>query len=130
LKKFQEGGTPLKLEPPVLEYLKTLSWPGNIRELANVIQHMMTFCTGNKISMKDLPPSLLPLEKEEKEVTKGEIDLPNLVSELEKKWIINKLEESDWNKEKARKLLGITRRMLIDRIKKYDISMPPETKKS
>ncbi len=126
LKKFQEGRTPLKIEPPVLEYLKTLSWPGNIRELANVIQHMITFCTGNKISMNDLPPSLFPLEKEEKEVTKGEIDLPNLVSDLEKKWIVKKLEESDWNKEKARKLLGITRRMLIDRIKKYDISLPHE----
>ena len=130
LKKFQEERTSLKIEPPVLDYLKTLSWPGNIRELANVIQHMITFCTGNKISMNDLPPSLFPLEKEEKEVTKGEIDLPDLVSDLEKKWILRKLEESDWNKERTRKLLGITRRMLIDRLKKYDISFPHELHKS
>ncbi len=129
LKKFQEGPTPFKVEPSVLEYLKTLSWPGNIRELANVIQHMMTFCSGYKISMKDLPPSLCPLEKEDKETKKGGIDLSNLVSDLEKKWIINKLEESGWNKEKARKLLGITRRMLIDRIKKYEISLPSENMK-
>ena len=87
---------------------------------------MITFCIGNKISLNDLPPSLFPMEKEVKEVTKGEIDLPKLVSDLEKKWIVKKLEESDWNKEKSRKLLGITRRMLIDRIKKYDISLPPE----
>ena len=126
LKKFQEGKTPFKIEPQVLEYLKTLSWPGNIRELANVIQHMMTFCNGYKITLNDLPPSLFPLEKEEKEVTKGKIDLPKLISDLEKKWIIKKMEECDWNKEKSRKLLGITRRMLIDRIKKYDISTPSE----
>ena len=69
-------------------------------------------------------------KKRIKEVKKGEIDLPNLVSDLEKKWIVKKLEESDWNKEKARKLLGITRRMLIDRIKKYDISLPLENLKS
>jgi two-component system, NtrC family, response regulator len=130
LKKFQEGGVPSKIEPRVLEYLKTLSWPGNIRELANVIQHMITFCIGNKITMKDLPPSLLPMEKEDKEIEKGEIDLPNLVSDLEKKWIVKKLEESGWNKEKTRKLLGMTRRMLIDRIKKYDISLPPENLKN
>ncbi len=60
LKKFQEGGPPFQIEQPVLEYLKTLSWPGNIRELTNVIQHMMTFCSGNKISINDLPPSLSP----------------------------------------------------------------------
>lgn len=126
LKKFQEEGTSFKIDPPVLEYLKTLSWPGNIRELANVIQHMMTFCTGKKLSLNDLPPSLFPRGKEEKEIIKGEINLPHLVSDLEKKWIIKKLEESDWNKEKSRKLLGITRRMLIDRIKKYNISMPSE----
>jgi two-component system, NtrC family, response regulator len=130
LKKFQEGGPPFKIEPPVIEYMKTISWPGNIRELANVIQHMMTFCSGNKISMKDLPPSLLSLENEAKEITKGEINLPKLVSALEKKWIVKKLEECGWNKEKSRKQLGITRRMLIDRIKKYDISMPSENFKN
>lgn len=128
LKKFQEGKTLFKIEPKVLEYLKTLSWPGNIRELANVIQHMMTFCHNNEITMNDLPPSLFSLDKldkEEKETTKGRIDLIKMVSDLEKKWILEKLEETGWNKEKSRKLLGITRRMLIDRMKKYEISFPP-----
>ena len=128
LRKFQEGKTLIKIEPKVLEYLKTLSWPGNIRELANVIQHMMTFCNNNEITMNDLPPSLFSLdklEKEEKETTKGRIDLIKMVSDLEKEWILNKLEETGWNKEKTRKLLGITRRMLIDRMKKYEISLPP-----
>jgi two-component system, NtrC family, response regulator len=125
LKKFQEGETLFKIEPRVLEYLKTLSWPGNIRELANVIQHMMTFCNNNQITMNDIPPSLFSLDKEVKEMTKGEIDLIRMVSDLEKKWILKKLEETGWNKEKARKLLGITRRMLIDRMKKYEIFLPP-----
>jgi len=124
LKKFQEGETPIKIEPTVMDYLKTLSWPGNIRELANVIQHMMTFCNGNQITMNDLPPSVFPLEKEVEEITQGEIDLIKMVSDLEKKWILKKLEESGWNKEKSSKLLGITRRMLIDRMKKHEISMP------
>ena len=128
LKKFQEGKTLFKIEPKVLEYLKTLSWPGNIRELANVIQHMMTFCNNNAITMNDLPPSLFSLDKldkDERDNDKGKIDLVKMVSDLEKKWILNKLEEAGWNKEKSRKLLGITRRMLIDRMKKYEISCPP-----
>jgi DNA-binding NtrC family response regulator len=44
-----------------------------------------------------------------------------MVSELEKKWIINKLQETDWNQEKAAGLLGITRKMLTNRIMKYKI---------
>jgi DNA-binding NtrC family response regulator len=44
-----------------------------------------------------------------------------MVSDLEKKWIVSKLKEADWNQEKAAKLLGITRKMLINRINKYHI---------
>jgi DNA-binding NtrC family response regulator len=44
-----------------------------------------------------------------------------MVSDLEKKWIVSKLKEADWNQEKAAKLLGITRKMLINRISKYHI---------
>jgi two-component system, NtrC family, response regulator len=122
LKKFQERKTRIEVEPEVLRYLKTYSWPGNIRELSNVVQHMMTFCHEDRITMNDLPPSVFLHEDEGKEMTEGEIDLIRLVSDLEKKWILKKLEESDWNKEKTSQLLGITRRMLIDRLKKYDIS--------
>jgi two-component system NtrC family response regulator len=129
LKKFQERETTIRIEPTVLEYLKTLYWPGNIRELANVIQHMMTFCDDNRITMNDLPPSVFLLEKEDRGMTEGKIDLMEMVSDLEKKWILKKLEEGDWNKEKSSKLLGITRRMLIDRMRKYEISMPSNNRK-
>ncbi len=124
LKKFQEGETKIRIEPTVLDYLKTLNWPGNIRELANVVQHMITFCDDNRITMNDLPPSVFLPEKEDKGLTEGKIDLNKMVSDLEKKWILKKLEEGGWNKEKSSKLLGITRRMLIDRMRKYEISAP------
>ena len=44
LKKLQEGKVPLKIEPEVVEQLKTFSWSGNVRELANIIQQMVVFC--------------------------------------------------------------------------------------
>jgi DNA-binding NtrC family response regulator len=47
-----------------------------------------------------------------------------MVSDLEKKWIFTKLKETDWNQERAAKLLGITRKMLINRIDKYNIKPP------
>jgi len=50
--------------------------------------------------------------------------LPKMVSELEKKWIISKLKESDWNQEKAAKLLSITRKCL--RIESISIISNPK----
>jgi DNA-binding NtrC family response regulator len=130
LKKFQEREIRITVEPEVLRYLKNYAWPGNIRELSNVIQHMMTFSHGERVTIEDLPPSVFIQENEGKGITEGEIDLIKMVSDLEKKWILKKLEESDWNKEKTSQLLGITRRMLIDRLKKYDISGSSRNRKN
>jgi len=47
-----------------------------------------------------------------------------MISDLERRWILSKLKESDWNQEKAAKLLGVTRKMLTNRIKKYNIKTP------
>ncbi|MBM4332570.1 MAG: sigma-54-dependent Fis family transcriptional regulator [Deltaproteobacteria bacterium] len=121
LKKFQEGQDPIRIEPKALEQLKTYPWYGNIRELANVVQQMMIFCTANVINLNDLPPRLFLNESDVAEEAGQEIQLTNIVSELEKKWIFKKLTEVDWNQEKAAKLLGITRKMLTKRMKKYHL---------
>jgi two-component system NtrC family response regulator len=124
LKKFQEGKVPIKIEPEALEYLINYPWPGNVRELANIIQQMMIFCKENKITINDLPPSLFLKEESLQKEKRGTVRLIKMVSDIENKWIISKLKESDWNKEKAAKLLGITRKMLDNRIKKYNIKPP------
>ena len=119
LKRFQESEAPVRIEPLVLEQMKTYSWPGNVRELANVVQMMMVFCRDNRISLDDLPAHIGAQSEKLEETPKGEIELTKMVEELEKKWILAKLEECGWNQERAAKLLGITRKMLIGRIKKY-----------
>ena len=124
LKKFQEGLDPVHIEPKALEHLKLYPWYGNIRELANVIQQMMIFCTGNSITAQDLPPRLFLTEEKETGENEGEIRLMKQVEELEKKSILKKLKDTGWNQEKAAKLLGITRKMLMNRIKKYRLEKP------
>jgi len=121
LRKFQKGKTPIWIEPEVMEQLKTFSWSGNVRELANIIQQMVVFCRRNTISIYDLPPHLFLKEGKERREEGGKIQLMRMVSDLEKKWIVTKLKETDWNQEKAAKLLGITRKMLGNRINKYNI---------
>jgi len=121
LKKFQKGKVPIRIEPEVMEQLKIFPWSGNIRELGNVIQQMMLFCRRNTITGDDLPPHLFLKEGIDQKKQEGKVQLPKMISELEKKWIISKLKESDWNQEKAAKLLSITRKMLTNRINKYNI---------
>ncbi len=121
LKKFHKGKLPIRVEPEVMEQLKTFPWPGNVRELANIIQQMMVFCRKNTITIHDLPPHLFLKEGREQVKEGGKIQLMKMVSDLERKWIVSKLMEADWNQEKAAKLLGITRKMLGNRISKYHI---------
>jgi two-component system NtrC family response regulator len=121
LKKLHKGKAAVRIDPEVMEQLKAFSWSGNVRDLANVIQQMMVFCRRNVITIDDLPPHLFLREVMGQREGRGKVQLVQMVSELEKKWIINKLQETDWNQEKAAGLLGITRKMLTNRIIKYKI---------
>jgi two-component system NtrC family response regulator len=121
LKKFQKGKIPLKIESDVIEQLKTFSWSGNVRELANIIQQMAVFSGGNTITIEDLPPHLFLKNGVEQRKEGGKLQLTKMVSDLEKKWIVSKLNETGWNQEKTARLLGITRKMLTNRINKYHI---------
>jgi two-component system NtrC family response regulator len=124
LKQFKGEKGAVRIEPEVVEHLKTCPWSGNVRELANVIQQMMVLSRKDTITMNDLPPYLFLKEESVQGVKEGKIPLMKMVTDLEKRWILNKLKESDWNQEKASKLLGITRKMLTSRIKKYNIRAP------
>jgi two-component system NtrC family response regulator len=122
LKKFQEGEHGVYMDGEVLEHLKTYSWPGNVRELANVVQQMMVLGkAGDHITLQDLPAHLLLKEEGLSEEKGGNIQLTKLVSDIEKKWILMKLKETGWNRERAASLLGITRKMLTDRMIKHHV---------
>jgi len=121
LKKFKEGGHSSRIEPAALEYLKNYPWHGNVRELSSMVQQMLLFSDGPALTENDLPPQLRQHAQIVQAETKGKIQLPAMVSELEEKWILQKLIESNWNQEKAAKLLGMTRKMLTNRIKKYKL---------
>jgi two-component system NtrC family response regulator len=124
LKQFKGEKGAVRIEPEVVEHLKTCPWSGNVRELANVIQQMMVLSRKDTITMNDLPPYLFLKEESVQGAKEGKIPLMKMVTDLEKRWILNKLKESDWNQEKASKLLGITRKMLTSRVKKYNIRAP------
>jgi two-component system NtrC family response regulator len=124
LGQFQREKEPIRIDPEVVEHLKSRHWSGNIRELANVIQQMIVLCRKDTITMNDLPPLLLSAEEEPSGEKTGKVSLTRMISDLERKWILSKLKECDWNQEKTAQLLGITRKMLMSRMRKYNIKTP------
>jgi two-component system NtrC family response regulator len=121
LKKYEEKGEPITILPEVIEHLQGYTWPGNVRELENIVQQMMVFCKNQTITLADLPPHILIKDIKARDVGKENVALPRVIEEMEKDYIIEALKKTNWHRENAARLLGITRKMLGDRINKYDL---------
>ena len=105
------------------ELLTRYEWPGNVRELENVIERAVILCQATLVTVQHLPLSLqegrrgLP-------VTAGAFRLPPegiAFAELEKQLILQALEQANYNKSKASKLLGLSRTQLRTRMKNYGL---------
>jgi two-component system, NtrC family, response regulator HydG len=103
------------ISPEVLEKFMRHPWPGNIRELEHAIEHAFVLCRDQTITLNHLPPDLtgtLPPKP-----SKADVKPQN---ELEK--INAALEQVDWNKAKAARLLGVSRQTLYRKVEEYGIT--------
>ena len=103
-----------------LELLKKYSWPGNIRELENVIQLAVLMTNSDVILPEHLPEIFRPKE----EVEPPDISVGMTLEEMEIKLILKTLQHTNYNVTKSAKTLGISRRTLQNKFKKYRISRP------
>jgi DNA-binding NtrC family response regulator len=108
---------PEKLMPNFLHY----HWPGNIREVENVVERIVILSRGPEITLQDIPESL---RRERSVVDSLKLELPlNRISldAIEKELIMRALERFDWNQTRAADYLGLTRKTLIYRMEKHGI---------
>lgn len=116
LKKYSSGQNKL-ISADSMKILQNYSWPGNIRELENVIQRLVVLSQGKTIAPADLPPELV---RQRRNIRLNEHH-PETLEEAEKSVILEALDKSNGNRSQAARLLKIPRHVLLYRMQKYQI---------
>ncbi len=100
----------ISIDPAALKRLQEYDFPGNVRELENMIERAIVIGNGKQITLKDLP-----LEKNSIGNSYKSLD------ELEKKYILEVLNKHDWNISRSARALKVDRVTLYNKIKKYNL---------
>ncbi len=87
------------------------TWPGNVRELRHTLEHAMILCHQNTITMVHLPGSFGEL-----------LNIKSLPQPGGRQAVLRALEETAWNKARAARLLGISRRTIYRKIEQFSIA--------
>lgn len=128
LKKRVRGKEAIRIDPKALELLTKYDWPGNIRELENVIERAAILCHNNVIRVDDLalPIGMRPVVEQATGGTDGAPLLGSPVSmrDIEKVHIDGVLKAVGWNKNMAAKILGISLKTLYTKIQQYNLTKP------
>lgn len=122
LKRFAtESGKDIQgIQPKAKDILSKYDFPGNVRELENILERAMVISRGTMISHKDLPFSEeSPLSTHRDSTVEG--TLKESIEALERMKIQEAMEKSGFHQTKAASLLGISERMLRYKLKKYDL---------
>jgi len=122
LRKFAEvqGKAVDQIAPEVMEILLNYEFPGNIRELENIMERAVTLCNGAVIEMRHLPldfqqPQMFQMQRHQKREFHS-------LEENEKDYISWVVKQVNGNKTKAAEILGIDRVSLWRKLKRYDLN--------
>ena len=95
---------------------RTYSWPGNLREMKNMIKRAVLFSEGDTVTVQSVPDVVAN--------GTGRMESSNFSkSEYEKERILNALKQTNFNKTKAAKLLDMTRKTLYNKINQYQLEV-------
>lgn len=109
LNRYEQKGKGVKVSREVLRFFLDYPWPGNIRELENVMERCVVLAEGEEISLHDLPREMLAVHQEQKLLSFDQI-MP--LADMEIKYIKFVLAKCNGNKQKSASLLGINRKTI------------------
>jgi two-component system NtrC family response regulator len=123
IKKFQQSKKrEIELSPEVWKILYTHSWPGNIRELENIIESAMVMSSDETITLDDLPDYIVKKGEEKIDLDKivpRNLPLTEALQQIEGQLIQRALQSSNNVQSKAAEILGISRRVMHYKMRKY-----------
>ncbi|MFN4308161.1 sigma-54-dependent transcriptional regulator [Sulfurihydrogenibium azorense] len=105
------------IDEEALEILMEYDWPGNVRQLENIIERAVVLCQGEIITSQHLPQRI----KEKPLVSKINLEKSLNLYEIEKNIILKVLQEENFNQTKAAQRLGISRKQLRTKMKNFGL---------
>ncbi|WP_243372397.1 sigma-54 dependent transcriptional regulator [Geotalea sp. SG265] len=123
----KEGRDRKSIAPEAVELMKRYEWPGNVRELKNIVERLVIMSPVRTITADQVPPYIGAHEGQRDGGKQGSaLELSSLREareEFEKEFIVQKLEENDWNISKTAEAIELERSNLHRKIKSYGIDM-------
>jgi len=119
--KRKHGKTAMYLPPALMPYFVSYRWPGNIRELENLVERIVLLCHTDELTLSNLPEAL--------RAARNVIEVPRIPVEteglsldaVERELIVQALRKFNWNQTQAARHLDVSRKTLMYRIAKYGI---------
>jgi DNA-binding NtrC family response regulator len=102
-----------RVSAPALAVLQAYEFPGNVRELGNIVERLVIVATGKSIEEQDLPPGLIAAVNAQRR------EKPPSLAELEASYILEILAKTNGNKTECARILGISRKNLYEKIARY-----------
>ena len=116
------------IDPAALEILTAYHWPGNVRQLENTIERACVFSDSQTITPEGLPPSIASAsDRVQLTLGRNELSIKKTVRFIEEELIRRALRKTGGNRTAAAKILEISHRALLYKIKSYEIDIPPRT---
>jgi DNA-binding NtrC family response regulator len=118
--------------PEALECLYNYNWPGNIRELENLVERLAILKGSGHVDVADLPEHYQNTQRvaivpsDSLEIPDNGMDFNSAVDAYENLLILQALEKTGWNRNQAAALLKLNRTTLVEKIKKKGLRPPPE----
>jgi two-component system response regulator PilR (NtrC family) len=128
VRKFAEeyDRTDIVVSPDSMKALQAWHYPGNVRELSNIIERSVALSRDGAVMPTDLPDKLVdggrtPMALAQEEFPDDGVNLDGLLSEIEKRWLLSAIEETQGNKTEAAKLLQMSFRSFRYRLAKLGL---------
>ena len=121
-----------EVEPPAMKCLLSYHWRGNVRELENCIERAMVLSESNKVDLESLPPQLVQDTQGVKngalleQIDQDDLSVKKRTRALEMQLILKALERTGGNRTHAAKILEISHRALLYKLKEYGIGKETE----